>query len=252
MSIVIGYVFFIANIALVLSMTTAKHHIFLDLNGALAVLISTFCFAFIGFRPAGAIHLIKLFAITIKRKEDPLPEMLKEVIKVAKDSRGEITQSYASNFNSPNFFLTDGIKLIGDGFNEEQISTILFERIEATRDRYEYDEKMLKTLRAVPPAFGMLGTTMGLIALFAEIGGADALKSIGPAMAIALTSTLYGLITAYIVISPLTERLIVINNQDLRIREMTRKGVLLIKKKSPPSYIEEILVSYLPFKKQKN
>jgi chemotaxis protein MotA len=251
MSIVFGYLLFILNLAVVFMISTNKYYIFADVGSLLIVAVSVILMGLISFKSSGVLHIFRVVWVTIKRRDDPMPEMLQELIKVAKDTRGEITQAFSSSFKSNNFFLMDGIKLIGDGFSEDQISTILHERIEAVRDRYDFDEKVFKAIRTVPPAFGMMGTTVGLVALFAEIGGADALNSIGPALAVALVSTLYGLILAYCFLSPLTERLCTINYQDIRVRDMTRKGIILIKRKAPPSFIEEMLSSYLTHSQKK-
>lgn len=250
MSVLIGFILFAINTAVVLMMTTKKLHIYFDVHSLIVVAGSSVIWVFIAFKPAGLAQFFRILKLIATRKEDRMAKMMEEVIKVSKDTRGEITQQVAASFSSPNLFLKDGITLIADGFSEEQIDIILEERLQSQRDRYKADEKIFKTLRNMPPAFGLIGTTTGMIALFAEVGGADAAKAIGPAMSVAMTATFYGILLGFCVFNPLAERLSVVNHADIRIREMTKKGVLYVKRKAPPSFVEEMLTSYLSFGQQ--
>jgi chemotaxis protein MotA len=144
--------------------------------------------------------------------------------------------------------LKESLSLIADGFSKEQLETILDERSHIAHSHYKEDEKLFQALAKIPPSFGLVGTTIGLIALFAEVGGTDALKKIGPAMAVALTATLYGILTAFAVLNPMLERVKQIAIFDKTEREVIHKGIILLKQKASPVYVEEILKSNLLFK----
>ena len=83
--------------------------------------------------------------------------------------------------------------LLSDGILEKEAAVnMLIMRNENMQIINDEEAGKFKTLAKFPPAFGMIGTTMGMIALLANLGGEDALKLIGPAMAVALITTLYG------------------------------------------------------------
>lgn len=252
MLFILGYVLAIANVLVVIRMTTDKFAMFADVHAALIVFVGTICVAFIAFQIGGLKQFAKIVRVAIVRKDTDMDFTINEIIGVAKMSRGDLTPDVAAAVRSKNLFFNDGMALIADGFTKEEITRILFERIKATQNRYKNDEKILKSLIKIPPSFGLIGTTIGLIALFAQVGSADAMKSIGPAMAVAMTATLYGLLFAFLVISPLVERIVWVNTRDIQMRDMTMHGILLLLDNSSPIYIEEMLKSYLNYQQQQS
>lgn len=252
MVFILGYLLALANLFIVIRMTTERYTMFADLHAGLIVFVGTFCVAFIAYQVGGMKRLFQIVRIAIARKDADLDLTINEVIGIAKMSRGDLTPEIASGVRSKNLFLNDGMSLIADGFSRDEVARILVERIKATQNRYKNDEKILRALVKVPPSFGLVGTTIGLIALFAQVGSADAMKSIGPAMAVAMTATFYGLIFAFLVISPLVERIVWVNSRDIQMREMTMHGILMLTENSSPIYIEEILKSYLSFQQQQS
>jgi len=250
MSIVLGYFFLLVNIIVVILMTTDKLKIFLDLHSLICVVGGTGLCAVVGFGGNSIMQLIKIYHAAIKKKPGRIDLIVTEVVKIAKETKGDISQSFLAGYKSEFYFLRDGLALIADGFSKDQIDAIMEERIESAEDRYKQDEKMIAALAKIPPSFGLVGTTVGLIALFAEVGGADSLKKIGPAMAVALTATLYGVLLAFVVLNPMLERVKKISHHDIAERRVILKGVLLLKAKSSPMFIEELLKSHLAFGKQ--
>ena len=250
MSIILGYLFLFINIVAVIAMTTDKYKIFIDFHSVICVIGGTLLSAVVAYGGKSVPHLFQIYIAAIKKKEPRIEDIVHEFVKISKETKGEINQSFVGNYNANFPFIKDGLGLIADGFSKEQIDAIMSERIISNHKRYKQDEKILQGLSKVPPSFGLVGTTVGLIALFAEVGGADSLKKIGPAMAVALTATLYGILTAFVILNPMFERVKVLSHHDLTERELILKGVLLLKAKSSPVYIEELLKSYLPFKKQ--
>ena len=252
MSIILGYLFLFLNVVVVIAMTTDKFKIYIDLHSMICVIGGTLLSAVIAFGGKSIVQLWKIYTAAVKKKEPRISGIVEEVVKIAKETKGEINQSFVAGYRGSFPFLKDGLTLIADGFSKDQIESILEERIVTAHSRYKQDEKMLQALAKIPPSFGLVGTTVGLIALFAEVGGADSLKKIGPAMAVALTATLYGILTAFVILNPMFERVKKISQSDLLERQIILKGVILLKVKSSPVYIDELLKSYMPFGKQKN
>lgn len=103
----------------------------------------------------------------------------------------------------------------------------------------------LKTMAKFPPAFGMMGTVLGLIALLQSLGSPDAKSQIGPAMAIALVTTLYGIALNNLTLIPIAESMKGEYQEDALCHSMIIEGFLLIQQKKPTKYIEEKLNAFL-------
>jgi chemotaxis protein MotA len=247
MFILIGYALAFINLLIVIAMTADSFKIYLDLHAFICVFGGTVISIFIAFKPSGIKRVWHLYSFATKRKEDDIVFLISEIVRVAKETRGEINQNYLSGFRSNNYFLKDGLQLISDGFSRTQIEVILSERLSAVEERYKDDERFIKSISKVPPSFGLVGTTVGLIALFAQVGAADAMKKIGPAMAVAMTATLYGLFLSFVVFNPMADRISEINLNNLRIRQLVLSGILYLKDKASPLFIEEVLKGYLAF-----
>ncbi len=142
-------------------------------------------------------------------------------------------------------FLKESISLVNDGFPEDQIREILETRIATHKSRNNNETKIFQTMAKFPPAFGLLGTTLGMIALLQELGTEDAVKKIGPAMAIGLVATMYGITLSNFVFIPIAENLAEKNREDTTLRKIILEGVLMLKSRMHPLLIEEKLNSYL-------
>ena len=101
---------------------------------------------------------------------------------------------------------------------------------------------MLKLGASLAPAYGMLGTLVGLILMLQNLSDPSA---IGPAMAVAIITTFYGVIIANVFFTPFGNKLADKKNDDKILREMIRDGVLYIEKGERPDFIEQDLMNYL-------
>ena len=119
-------------------------------------------------------------------------------------------------------------------------------------DEYMKDADFFKTVARFPPAFGLMGTTLGMIALMQGLGASeDSLGMIGPAMAVALVTTLYGIAIANFFLVPISENLREMTLADERARKMVIEGIMKIQAGKPPEYIGEHVKSFiLPHQRQ--
>lgn len=130
-----------------------------------------------------------------------------EVIKSIESYRkGESLKTLSDKVKDP--FLKESIQLLDNGImTSDQVYNLMDERNEALFYQYSEDAGKLKIVGKYPPAFGMMGTTMGMIVLLANLSGADAIKRVGPAMGVCLITTLYGTVLANLVFLPLADNL---------------------------------------------
>ena len=151
-------------------------------------------------------------------------------------------------------FLRDGLRLIDNGFLEVEINEIMNNDVDKRFDRHMSEVELLKTIAKYPPAFGMIGTVIGLIGLLNTINSENQgmTNMIGPTMAVALLTTLYGLILSNYFFVPLSDNLFHRLYQDTNLRKMIIEGISLIQKKADPIYVREYLVVNLNPAKRKD
>lgn len=157
---------------------------------------------------------------------------------------GQSVDQLTSKAEDP--FLREALELIGEGFLEDNhIIRILQDRMDNMHYQRTQDATKVRTLSQFPPAFGMMGTTIGMIVLLANLGGEDAMKMIGPAMGVCLITTLYGTVVANLVVIPIGENLIESAKGTHRKNQIILEGVRHIINKSNPVMVAEELNSFL-------
>ncbi|MCH7477185.1 MAG: motility protein A [SAR324 cluster bacterium] len=139
-------------------------------------------------------------------------------------------------------FFVKGINLVVDGIEESVIEEILTTEIDFLEDRHKKGADMLATMGALSPAFGMIGTLIGLVIMLQNLEDTSA---IGPAMAIALITTFYGAVMANVVFIPFSGKLRQRSEQEMLLKRLTLEGVLAISSGNNPRVVEQKLNSYL-------
>lgn len=143
----------------------------------------------------------------------------------------------------PDPFLKKGVELIVDGTDSELVQEILESEIALVEEHDQVPIKILSSMAGLAPAFGMVGTLIGLINMLMFLSDSAAL---GPAMATALITTFYGVILANLIFTPIASRLRVANEVRLARCEMLLQGILMIQQGNNPRIIREKLISYIP------
>lgn len=143
--------------------------------------------------------------------------------------------------------LKKGAQMIADGYDESFIR----ETMELARDQYltrlSEGKRVFKSLGDAAPAFGMIGTLVGLVQMLANM---DDPAAIGPAMAIALLTTLYGAILANLVCLPIADKLGAKSDFEEVNQTLIIDGIMAVREGKSPSLIREMLVAYMPEKQQ--
>ncbi|MFZ5832844.1 MAG: motility protein A [Planctomycetota bacterium] len=140
-------------------------------------------------------------------------------------------------------FIVMGIQMAVDGTRPEVIEDVLRTEMESVHRRHLSGKSVVDQMGRFAPAFGMIGTLVGLIIMLGNMQDPDA---IGPGMAVALITTLYGAILANVVFLPFAEKLGVLNKQELFVMEIVIRGVLGIQAGDNPRVIEQKLSTFIP------
>lgn len=141
--------------------------------------------------------------------------------------------------------LAKGVQYIADGYEPN----FIIEAMEKERDLYlarlEEGQRVFKSLGDAAPAFGMIGTLVGLVQM---LGSMDDPSTIGPAMAIALLTTLYGALVANLICLPIADKLAAkVAFEDLN-QTLIIDGVMAVRDNKSPALVREMLIAYLPEK----
>ncbi len=242
-----GIIAALAVLGLSVSTATKSAMVFLDPHGILIVIGGTIsaallCFPFKTYARVAKVLLHKFLGNYITKYD----VAINELVDLSKGVRNNADYFVTKQKTIKTRFLKDALELlIQGGITEESLDSILRKRAETHKKRYNYDVVVLKTISKFPPAFGLMGTTLGMISLLQQLGGKDSQKLLGPAMAVGLVATFYGIVLANLVLIPISENLTMINREDETIREIVIDGLQMIRRKEHPRVVEESLKSYL-------
>ncbi|WP_067862601.1 flagellar motor protein PomA [Neptuniibacter marinus] len=144
-------------------------------------------------------------------------------------------------------FMQRGIQLLVDGHDPEVVKTLLKKEAKLTSDRHEFGASVFSAVGDVGPSMGMIGTLVGLVQMLSNMSDP---KSIGPAMAVALLTTLYGAMLATMIALPMADKLNVRKDEEALNASLVIDGLLAIQAGQNPRVIEQMLRNYLPEKKR--
>lgn len=147
----------------------------------------------------------------------------------------------------PDKFFEKGMQLLVDGADETKLVKQLNAELKSMKSRHEANQNVVKAWIDLAPAMGMIGTLIGLVLM---LGNMEDPKAIGPAMAVALLTTMYGAIVANVLFGPLLTKLQGYTAYEVAYREMVVLGLRNIARGESPRNIQDQMVSNLPPKMQ--
>ena len=147
----------------------------------------------------------------------------------------------------PDEFFKKAINLVVDGHDPEVVRSILHKDLDLTLQRHKDGQNIFKAMGDVAPAMGMIGTLIGLVQMLSNMSDPAA---IGPAMAVALLTTLYGAIIANAFASPLAEKLILISGYEKLNKDLIIESISGIQEGTNPRVLKQLLNAYLPESKR--
>lgn len=189
-----------------------------------------------------------MIGIKAKKKLD-ISDRIKEIISLAHVARKNgllALEAFAEECESK--FFEKALLLIVDGGDPARVKEILEMEIINMERRHKEGQDILLSMGKYAPAFGMTGTVIGLIKMLKNLSDS---ATLGPAMAIALVTTFYGVLLANLLFNPFAAKLKSKTQQDVMEMELIVEGVLSIQAGEAPYYIEEKLRSYVELNKRK-
>jgi chemotaxis protein MotA len=186
---------------------------------------------------------LKSFKLILKTPKSNELDTIKSIIDLSNLARREgllALEESANNLDDE--FMKKGIMLIVDGTDPELVRSILEAELVNIDARHQKNVGFWKGLGAMGPAWGMIGTLIGLINMLKDLSDPD---SIGPNMAVALITTLYGSVLANWICTPVSTKLTALNDMEIKLKEVMIEGILSIQAGENPRVIEEKLKSFL-------
>lgn len=216
---------------------------FINIPSLLIVVGGTLGAIFVFFPMENVLGLGGIIRNVFLTKPQQISTLIATIIDYAGRARREgilSLQNVANEVDDP--FFVKGINLVVDGVEETVIEDIMTNEIDYLEERHKSGADMLATMGTLSPAFGMIGTLIGLVIMLQNLADTSA---IGPAMAIALITTFYGALMANLVFIPFSGKLRLRSNQELLLKRITLEGVLAISQGNNPRVVEQKLNSFL-------
>ena len=220
---------------------------FVDPHGLVIVLAGTIVATSISFQLDRVFLMLKVFwKRTIMGKKPDYVAVIKELMKLAEAYRNDAPDLQALVDNQQDAFIKESMKLLLDELVEPaKLGKLLKARAETMFERYNDDANRFKGMGKYPPAMGLMGAVIGMIALLGGLGKPGAEKTIGPSMSVALVATFYGIALANLVVIPIGENLGETAKEILRKNTIVVEGIKLVAAKTNPILLAEELNSYL-------
>lgn len=177
-------------------------------------------------------------------KEEKPSDTIDALIRYSNKARKEgilSLQSVIPEIKDP--FFIKGVQMAVDGQEPEAMKEMLDREIEYIIERHEEGAEIFVAMGTYAPAMGMIGTLIGLVQMLANM---EDPQSIGPAMAVALLTTLYGAMIANLVAIPIADKLELRSKEERMIKSLVVDGINAMQAGYNPRVVKELLVTYLP------
>lgn len=216
---------------------------FLNMPSVLITFGGAFCCVLASYTLDEFIAGFKSFSLIFKLSDMNMPDVIRKIIELSNIARKEgllSLEEASAELDDP--FLKKGVLLIVDGTDPELVRAIMETELTSVDNRHRKKIAFWDDLGAMGPAWGMIGTLIGLINMLVLM---DDPSSIGPQMSIALITTLYGSMLANWICVPVASKLKAKNEIEMTIKEIMIEGLLSIQAGENPRVIEEKLKSFL-------
>lgn len=218
---------------------------FVDIPSVMLVIVGTFfvtttCFSLSEIFMAQKLVLSAVFC----RVEDPSNAAFR-AIQMAEHAKknGILALQGKESLAAHNRFFAKGIQMLIDNFKLEDIQNTLQQALEASAERHRKSAAIIRKSAEVAPAMGLIGTLIGLVQMLSHLNDP---ASIGPGMALALLTTLYGAVLAYMVFTPLASKLENNSQKEMVVSTIYRDAISSIGRKENPRQLEIHFNTTLP------
>ncbi len=229
-----------------------------EANASMAGFLSTSSFAIVfggmvasvsvAFPLSEVLKLGSAMAAVFKGGQQKLGELVDVAVGVAEVARKGTVELEKEVSNIKNPFFRDGVQMVVDGYSIDEMTEILNNRIEYREIREKSQADLFKTMGNMAPAWGMIGTLIGLVIMLAGFGGEEGggTEALGSGMSAALVTTFYGAIFANLFFLPMAAKLTTRISYSSTMQALLVEATRLIHQKKHPLIVREKLNSFIP------
>lgn len=244
-STLIGIVASIALLAIVLFFSAEDTLLFIDLPGLGIVLVGTAAATFIAYPLREVVRVFGLIGSIVRNEKMYIDKDLEDLVEISRTwMQGDIRAVEQTLERVSNPFLRNGVQLVIDNVPEQDILDLLQWRIARMKAREHAEAQLFRVMAGFAPAFGMLGTLVGLVNLLFLLGDGD-MTAIGRQMALALMTTFYGVLLANLLFKPVAVKLERRTEQRLVLLNTVLQGISMMSQKRSPTMLRETLNSFV-------
>ena len=201
------------------------------------------CATLIHFSLPQFLGIFSIIKKTIVSQIPPASELIQKMVNFAAINRRDGALALEQEVGKlDDLFFVKGLQMIIDGQEADMIREIMTLEIDKLQDRHSTGKKILEFMGAAAPAFGMIGTLIGLVQMLRNLSSPD---SIGGGMAVALLTTFYGAFAANLIFIPLAGKLGIYSKAETTAMEMTVEGICAIAEGDSPSMIREKMQAFI-------
>ncbi len=217
---------------------------YIDIPSILIVFGGTTGVLLVGFKMEQMKSLAKFFMIAIKPPQEDLGELIKKMVDYSTKARRDGILALESDANNEsNEFLKKGLSMAVDGNEPDTIRDLLEVEMEQTSTRHKLNASIFDQMAGFSGAMGMIGTLIGLVAMLLNMADPSA---IGPSMAVALLTTMYGAMIGNIIGAPVANILGIRDGDEVLAKTLILEGIMAIQAGDNPRTLEAKLLSFLP------
>lgn len=216
---------------------------FIELSSIFIVFGGTIASTIVAYRGKSLKLLTTIYKKAFYKVDIDLNQDIEMIINIANVARREGLLALEDTMeNVDNAFLKKGIMLIVDGTDTELIKTILETEVYFITSRHAEGQAMVQSMATFAPAYGMIGTLIGLIVM---LKGLDNPDTLGPGMSTALVTTFYGVVLANLVFTPIAKKLKAQSELEKLQKELYIEGLLSIQEGENPRIIRDKLTAFI-------
>ena len=216
--------------------------LFFNLPGLMVVVGGTLAATLFNFPFGDIVTAFKSVLVVFLDKEEKPEDVVKMMIQLAEVCRKKGIM-ILQDVNTENQVLRKACQMIADGAEKEMIANTLSIEIDSLRARHYIPQEVFRKMGNIAPAFGMLGTLIGLVQMLSNLENPE---TIGPAMAVALLTTFYGSLLATMFFLPISGKLKARTAREVLLLEIIFEGARSILESNNPLLVYEKLSSFLP------
>ena len=216
---------------------------FFDIPSLLIVLGGTFAATLVNFPMGDVIRVMKVTQKVLKEEIMPSSKYIDQIVDISKKARTNGLLAIEEDLNNVDEdFMRITLQHVVNGTENEDLGKLMDAELAIMTQRHKIGQRMYSAMGTYAPAFGMIGTLIGLIQMLQHL---DDPASVGPGMAMAMITTFYGALFANLFFLPMAGKLKQRSEQEIQFKEMLLMGVMAIQAEESPRVIQSKLVTYL-------